>query len=112
MGYVNPAGTDEQERPGWNFDYDMRTGEIIPHPRLKGNPDAEKKADDTICDLGLNLIDIRYYRFHQIKQFVADLLKLPPGEQQAFIDFSLNRPMEYAGTAAMVVAQLRDTGDI
>lgn len=112
LGYVDPATSVEQERPDWNFDYDMLTGEIIPHPRLKSDAEAEKKAEDTIFDLGLNLIDIRYYRFQEIRQFVADLLALPPEDRQAFIDCSLNKPMEYAGAAAMAVAQLRASGAI
>ena len=36
-GYVDPSAADEREQPQRYFDYDVLTGEIIPHPRLNGS---------------------------------------------------------------------------
>jgi len=107
-GYVDPSAIDEKERPEQYFDYDMQTGEIIPHPSLTGQ--AKLKAEDTITDLGLNQIDVLFYRIDWTRQFVADLLTLPARDRQDFIDFS--QLMEYAGVTGMVATQLRAVGEI
>ena len=105
-GYVDPCADGWQERPDIYFAYDLLTGEIIPDPSLEG--DARRKAETTINDLGLNLIDVRFYRFHAIQQFIADLRSLQEPDRQAFLDFFISRPVEYAGSATIAASQLRD----
>ena len=109
LGYVDPCAGDGQERPEQFFDYDMLTGEIIPHPALDG--DAKRKAEVTIDDLGLNEIDVRFYRVNWTRQFVADLRALPSFDRQAFVEFWIGRPHEFAGSTSMAVEQLRAAGE-
>ena len=90
----------------------MRTGDIIPHPSLRHGSDPKSIAEVTIRDLGLNLIDLKYYRTNAIRQFVEDLRTLPTQDRQAFVEFFLTGFIEYAGAAEMVVGQLRATGEI
>ncbi len=71
LGYVDPGAGDERERPERYFDYDALTGEIVPHRSLAG--DDRRKAEYTIADLGLNKIDVRYYRLDWTRRFVEDL---------------------------------------
>ena len=68
LGYVDPALTMLGERPERYFDYDSETGEIIPKIGLTG--DARQKAWHTIEDLGLNKLDVRYYRFDHTQRFI------------------------------------------
>lgn len=110
LGYVDPSALEEREQPERFFDYDMLTGDIIPHPKL--NCDAKRKAESTIKDLGLNQIDVRFYRINWTRQFVSDLRTLPAGERQAFVDFVSGLAIEYAGSTGMAVAQLRTAGEI
>ena len=109
-GYVDPSPSDEQDRPERHFDYDVLTGEIIAHPDLAA--DARQKAWATITDLGLNKLDVIYYRLDWTRQFLDGLMRLPQAERLAFAQFSATRPDEFAGATAMVVAQLRATGEI
>lgn len=112
LGYVDPSAEDAQDRPDRYFDYDMRTGDIIPHPSLRHGSDPKSIAEVTIRDLGLNLIDLKYYRTNAIRQFVEDLRTFPTQDRQAFAEFFLTGFIEYAGAAEMVVGQLRATGEI
>lgn len=108
--YVDPCAADVMERPEHYFDYDANTGEIIPKHGLSGI--AKRKASDTINDLGLNRLDVRFYRFDWIRSFQNDLLSLPMAERQALVSYITRQPVEYAGTTAMLAAQLRAIGDI
>ncbi len=110
VGYVDPGAVGECERPERYFAYDMLTGEIVPHPNMKG--DGKERAESTINDLGLNQIDVRFYRLDWTRQFVEDLRTLPPQDREALIGFVFGRPMEYVGCTAMAVAQLRESGEI
>ena len=109
-GIRRPCASDEQERPGRYFDYDPDTGEIIAHPGLTG--DAREKAWTTITDLGLNEIDVRFYRINWSRQFLDDLRLLPADDRQAFVEFWTGQPHEFAGSTSMAVAQLRAAGEI
>ena len=42
------------------FDYDAGTGKIVPRSGLP--KEARERALQTIDDLGLNKVDVRYYR--------------------------------------------------
>jgi hypothetical protein len=71
---------------------------------------ARRRALDTIDDLGLNKLDVRYYRLYRAREFLADLLSSPVSERQALYDSYAAG--EYAGTTRMVVEQLRQGGHI
>jgi len=106
LGYVDPGAGDEREQPEWYFDYDPLTGEIIPHPSLTG--DYKRKAEGTIADLGLNQLDVRFYRLDWTRRFTEDWFALSVDDRQAFVDFSTRMGVEYAGSTLMMVRQLMD----
>ena len=109
-GYVDPSADDEREQPERYFDYDALTGEIIPHPGLTGRD--KRKAEGTIDDLGLNKIDVRFYRLDWTRQFMADLRMLPTEARADFVDYALGQGIEYIGATGMVAAQMRVAGEI
>lgn len=103
-GYVDPCAANPAEHPERYFDYDADTGEVIPRDDLSGV--ARQKALHTIADLGLNKLDVMYYRLQWTRQIVADLRLLPVSERQAFAEYITQPPAEYIGITGMVVAQL------
>ncbi len=107
---MDPCVADVTERPERYLDYDTETGEIIPKEGLTG--DARQKALHTINDLGLNKLDVRFYRIDWARAFVADILLLPTADRQDFIVSNTEQHIEYAGTTRMVVEQLRRDGRI
>ena len=109
-GYVDPSAADVAERPERYFEYDSETGELIPKKGLTGV--NRQKALHTINDLGLNKLDVRYFRFEQSRRVIADLLAFPVSYRQAFIASFTKRGVEYAGTIGMVLEQLRQDGRI
>ena len=109
-GYVEPCAEVSDERPENYFDYDANTGEIVPRKGLSTT--ARGKSSNTIDDLGLNLLDVIYYRLDWTRRFTNDLLRLPATEQLALIDLFVEQPVEYAGVTGMVVEQLRKAGSI
>lgn len=110
LGYIDPCAPETPRRPERYLDYDIDTGEIIPRKELTG--DDRRLAMDTIEDLGLNKIDVRYYRLDWTRRFIADLLALPDGQRQDFVDFAFDSPLEYAGSTGMAVAQLRASNEL
>ncbi len=104
-GYVDPSAADVQERPERHFDYDAETGEIIPMPGLPS--EARERALRTIDDLGLNKLDVRFYRLDWTRRFTADLQALPEIDRPAFAEFSTRTGVEFVGATSMVVRQLR-----
>ena len=109
-GYVDPAADVPAERPESYFDYDVQTGELIPKDGL--SEAARRKALDTITDLGLNKLDVRFHRIDWTRGFVADLMLLPLTDRQTFAEAFIQRPVEYAGVTGMVVRNLRVNGHI
>ena len=109
-GYVDPAAGDDRERPERCFDYDMRTHDIIPRDDLVG--DERRRAWDTIDDLGLNKLDVRFYRQYWARQLIEDLRELSIEERPAFAEYLALDPSEFLGTTRMVLAQLREAGEI
>ena len=87
-GYVDPCATDFAERPEHYFDYDLDSGRIIAQSGLSDT--ANRKAWDTINDLGLSEIDLVNPRFFSIRQFIegltGELLEYSSEARQAFID--------------------------
>lgn len=106
LGYVDPSASDAKERPERYFDYDADTGELVPKSGLSA--EARDRAMQTIDDLGLNKLDVRFYRLDWTRRFVADWEALPVGDRQAFVDFSTRIGVEYAGSTLMVVRRLLD----
>ena len=104
-GYVDPCAPDEEERPEQYFDYDADTGEIIPMPGLPS--EAREIALRTIDDLGLNKLDVRFYRLDWTRRFIADWQALPISDRPAFAEFSTRTGFEFVGAMSMVVQQLR-----
>ena len=109
-GYVDPCAADPSERPDQYFDYDVATGDIVPKEGL--SEAAQRKALDTIDDLGLNDSGLVYSRFAQTSLFIAGLLELPAADREAFIASFVEQSVEYAGVTGMVVEQLRRDGRI
>ena len=107
---MDPCASDDFDRPDRYLDYDVQTGEIIPRNGLTG--DARRKAVHTIKDLGLNSVDVMYYRFDQTRRFTADLMELPVADQAPFIKLFTERLVEYAGVNGMIVEQLQRDGRI
>ena len=102
-GYVDPSATDEQEWPERYFDYDAVTGEIIP---MLGLPsEARQKAQWTIDDLGLNKVDVRYYRLDWTRRFIEDWEALPVSDRSAFVEFTIRAGNEFVGATLMAVRQ-------
>ena len=104
LGYVNPSASEERERPERYFDCDADTGEIIPIAGLSS--ESRVRALRTIDDLGLNRLDVRYYRQHWIRQFLEDCQEFPIEERLALAKFNEQTGVEFAGSALMVARQL------
>ena len=104
VGYVDPSAADEHQRPEQHFDYDSETGEIVPKPGLSS--EARARALRTIDDLGLNQVDVRFYRLDWARRFIQDWQTFPMSDRPAFAEFSTRTGVEFAGTTAMVVHQL------
>ena len=103
LGYVDPSATDQKERPERYFDYDASTGEIIPIPGLP--LEARERAQHTIDDLGLNRLDVLFYRRDWIRRFLEDWQALPIGDRPAFAEFSTRTGHEFVGAISMAVRQ-------
>ena len=107
-GYVDPCARSVAERPEQYFDYDVDTGELIPKDRLSDL--SRRRARNTINDLGLNQVDVRFWRIDWTRRFLADLWLLPRMDRRAFTELFTQQPVEYAGVTAMLVEQLRGEG--
>ena len=108
-GYVDPCARSVAERPEQYFDYDVDTGELIPKDRLSTDL-SRRRARNTINDLGLNQVDVRFWRIDWTRRFLADLWLLPRMDRRAFTELFTQQPVEYAGVTAMLVEQLRGEG--
>ena len=109
-GYVDPAAADELDYPERYFDYDLDSGHIVPRTDLSEK--ARQRALDTINDLGLNKQDVQQRRLAWTRRIVADLRRFPIAELQAFAEFHLEHPDEYAGVTGMVISQLLQGGEV
>ena len=112
-GYVNPCEVETTERPDQFFDYDLEKGEVRPKDGLSQT--ARRKALVTIRDLGLNERDLVQARLDWINEFVENLFQLPFSEREYLADLVTDpseEDSEFIGITAMVVAQLKQTGEI
>lgn len=105
-GYVDPSATNEEERPERYFDYDAVTGEII--PMLGLTSEARERAQRTIDDLGLNKLDVRFYRLDWTRRFIEDWQMLPIEDRAAFADFATRAGYEFVGASLMAVRWQRE----
>ena len=108
-GYVDPSASEVQERPEQYFDYDAMTGEIVPSPGLTA--EAHERAMQTIDDLGLNKLDVMFYRIDWMRGFIADFQELPIADRQAFVEFSTSHDAEFVGSMLMAARQLQASRD-
>ena len=108
-GYVDPAAADERDRPEMYFDYDAKTGEIFPKPGLSSV--ARERVLQTIDDLGLNKLDVRFYRLDWTRRFIADWQALPVSDRKSFVESSTQAGFEFAGTTLMAVQVFQGTGE-
>ena len=106
QGYVDPCAAVIGERPERYLDYDRLTGEIVPRGGLAG--EARQRALRTIDDLGLNKLDVLFYRHYHTRQFAADISRLPLGDRQDFAAMFTDQSVEYAGVTRMVIGQFPD----
>ena len=83
---------------------------MVPRDDLTGN--ERQRALDTIYDLGLNKIDVLFYRGRWMMKLDEDLRRLSSEERRAFAEFVTTQPSEYLGTTEIVLAQLREAGEI
>ncbi len=104
-GYVDPSAHDEKDRPERFFDYDADTGEIIPRAGLPS--EARQRAQRTIDDLGLNILDVRLYRLDWTRRLIEDWRALPIEDRPEFAEFSTRTGQEFAGAALMAFRQQR-----
>ena len=102
-GYVDPSAANEEERPERYFDYDAATGEIIPMAGLPS--EARERAQRTIDDLGLNKVDVRFYRLDWTRRFIEDWQTLPIEDRPAFAEFATRPGNEFIGATLMVIRQ-------
>ena len=106
-GYIDPCADVVDERPERYLEYVEASGEIKPKASLALS--EKVKAQNTIDDIGLNLLDILFYRIDWIREFKSNLLKIPQTERQPFIDLFTSDDQEYAGTIRMLVEKLRES---
>ena len=109
-GYVDPCALDTDERPERYFDCDETTGEIILKVGL--NEVQNRRARNTRDDLNLNRADLQEERLDSIIRFKDDLLRFPAEDRQAFADFMMMPEVEFCGAIRVIVAQLKQTGEI
>ena len=69
--------------------------------------EVQEMALRTIDDLGLNKLDVRFYRLDWTRRFIADWQALPNIDRPAFAEFSTRAGFEFVGATSMVVQQLR-----
>ena len=74
LGYINPCADDVAEHPQQYLDYDELTGDIIPKSNIPAP--AQRRAWDTIDDLGLNALDVKIHRLECIQNFLNGLVEL------------------------------------
>ena len=110
LGYVDPCAADASDRPDRYFDYDMLTGDIVPKRSLPSA--AQRRAWDTIDDLGLNKLDVKIHRLECIQEFWNGVTSQQFSYRQTFITLFTEQPVEYAGAIGMLVEQLRQAGRI
>ena len=109
-GYVDPCAIPPDERPDIYFEVDVRTGDVIAKAELTES--GKRKAQNTIDDLGLNLLDLRYSRIGWIRDLTAILSALPTPDREAFAADISGPDREFAGITGMLLERLRQMGEL
>ena len=102
-GYVDPCAADVWERPDNFFDYDEKTGEIV--PKLGLSEIEHDKACRTINDLGLNSINVLCDRFDAIETVRNTLMYPPSQERSHLIKQSRDPSVEFSGIVGMFLSK-------
>ena len=93
------------------FDYVPRTAEIVPRRDL--TPNAYRKAESTIDDLGLNKIDLRTSRYDHVSEFIEELYSQSSDSDRSTVVRAYLEPSQiHVGVIRMLVEQLRRAGII
>lgn len=109
-GYADPGAANAMERPERYFDYDMKTHDVVPRDGL--SEDELRRAWGTIDDLGLNRLDVKFYRQGWMQSLINDIRGFPIEERCSLAEYFANHASEFLGTTRMVLAQLREAGEI
>ncbi len=102
-GLVDPCAIAILERPERYFDYNHRTGEIMPRAGLV--QDDRDKAFQTVADLGLNVSEMRRNRRRWIDRLITLLTTTPHSELVLVVSGYTNVAEEYCGITRMFLAQ-------
>ena len=108
--FVDPCAIPFDERPDIYFEVDVRTGDVIAKAELTES--GKRKAQNTIDDLGLNLLDLRYSRIGWIRDLTAILSALPTPDREAFAADISGPDREFAGITGMLLERLRQMGEL
>ena len=107
-GFVDPCAFPMAERPDECFDYDFRTGALIPKAGLA---DADRRrAMRTISAIGLNKWDILIRRAEWVREIQGQLMQKPYSEWEAIFEHYSDPASEYCGIVRMFLAQYRQAG--
>ena len=106
-GYVDPCSADIAKRPEHYFDFDTKTGEIIPKKGLS-DPDL-LRARNTIRDFGLNEYGLPELRLNWTHNLREDMSKMARSDRQALL-YEFTNPaddrVEFVGITKMIAGQI------
>ena len=94
-GYVDPCAADPALRPERYFDYDAKTGQVVPKSDL-GHAEHQR-AVRTINDLGLNEMNVMFDRYYWMCDVQYFLTNLPMSERPAMIEYYTSQSMVFSG---------------
>ena len=107
-GYVDPCACSTQERPERFFDFNLRTGMIVPKSGL--TQEERRKASQTIRGLGLNNPGYIQNRLGQI-EFVRELLPYSDGTSDPDLKHLAMRLVQpYSARSSVTKAVLAESG--
>ena len=104
-GLVDPCASSVTRRPEAYFDYDARTGELIPKGGLSDSD--RRSALFSISVMGLNKWDILVRRTAWIREIQERLMRAPYSEWETIFELYTDSSSEYAGIARLFLAQYR-----
>ena len=110
VGYVDPCAEANAERPDQYFDYEPDTAHLVPKNGL--SVDARRKAQDTINDLNLNRLELRWARHDLTLRLLAAFAEQSPDQRQAFVENFIQQADEHIGVTILMVEQLRQNEHI
>ena len=105
FGFVDPCADAVSDYPENSFDYDLLTGDLVPKGDLPR--EAQRRAWDTIDELGLNKFDVKIHRMEEVQRFLNDISIQTFSERADFINARMAENIEHLGTLGLLVDQLR-----